>query len=461
MRYISKYSWVRYRYQLGSKSQNLLSEPWAGGIILLICVFIAILLANLPSTEHIYHQILETKLSLNIQSGENSSWIYPLDLTVEKFINDALMVIFFFGVGLEIKREVMGGQLSSFKRAILPVVAAVGGMLVPAAIYAFFNNGTPEAGGWGIPMATDIAFAIGIMSILGDKVPVSLKIFLTALAIADDLGAIIVIALFYGGAINWFLLSLAILIMIGVYIMNRIGEHRMVYYIVPSIIIWSLFYYSGIHATLSGVIMAMLVPVKPRYTKSYLLRQADQIEHDIVTHAKGAEESDHEAYYEKLHDMSRLTHSSIGMSHRLESALSPYVTFAILPIFALANAGVKINLADLNIFAFSPEGGSIGMGIFFGLMLGKPIGIVVASWLAVKCKLASMPENCNWKMIFAVACLGGIGFTMSIFVDSLAFGSVSTHFVDQGKIAILLGSFASAILGVVLINLFDKSKNNA
>ncbi len=460
MRYISKYSWVRYRYQFGSKSHNILSEPWAGGIILLICVAIAILLANLTATEHIYHQILETKLSFNIQSGENFNWVFPPDLTVEKFINDGLMVIFFFGVGLEIKREVMCGQLSSFSKAILPVIAAVGGMLVPAAIYAIFNNGTPEAGGWGIPMATDIAFAIGIMSILGDKVPVSLKIFLTALAIADDLGAIIVIALFYGGAINWFLLSLALLVMVGVYVMNRVGEHRMIYYVVPAIVVWSLFYYSGIHATLSGVIMAMLVPVKPRYSKAYLLRQADQIEEEIVASAKGEEESDHENYYGKLHDMARLSHSSIGMSHKLESALSPYVTFAILPIFALANAGVKINLADLNIFTFSPEGGSIGMGIFFGLVLGKPIGILVASWLAVKCKLAAMPDNSSWKMLFAVACLGGIGFTMSIFVDSLAFGSVSMHFVDQGKIAILFGSLASALLGILLINSFDKSKGN-
>ncbi|MFI3264710.1 MAG: Na+/H+ antiporter NhaA [Rikenellaceae bacterium] len=458
MRYISKFSWVRYRYNFGERSRSLLKEPWAGGVVLVLCVIIALILANLESTREWYHAILSSNLSFNIVSpGGDFNLAFPKNLTVEKFINDGLMVIFFFGVGLEIKREVTSGQLSSFRRAILPVIAAVGGMIVPAIFYALFNHGAPTSGGWGIPMATDIAFAIGIMSILGDRVPLSLKIFLTALAIADDLGAIVVIAVFYGGAINWFYLLLAVILMTMIYFMGRLGERRLLYYLIPAIIVWSLFYYSGIHATLSGVLMAILVPTEPRYSKLHLLRQSDRLEANIV---KAADEDNDEEYNSQLVQLGYLSYGSVGMSHMLETFLAPYITFVILPIFALANAGVIINFSDLNIFTIAPDGGSIGMGIFFGLLLGKPIGIVTASWLAIKFKLAEMPERATWITIFAVACLGGIGFTMSIFVDTLAFGTVSAEYVDQGKIAILFGSLASAILGVLLINLFSKKTAN-
>ncbi|MFI3332810.1 MAG: Na+/H+ antiporter NhaA [Rikenellaceae bacterium] len=455
MRYISKFSWVRYRYQFGERSRHLLKEPWAGGVILVLCVIIALLLANLESTRHWYHAILSANLSFNITSHDGLNVVFPQDLTVEKFINDGLMVIFFFGVGLEIKREVMSGQLSSFRRAILPVIAAIGGMVVPAIIYTLFNAGTPTAGGWGIPTATDIAFAIGIMSILGDRVPFSLKIFLTALAIADDLGAILVIAIFYGGTINWVCLLSAIALMLLIYFMGRLGERRLLYYLFPAIVVWSLFYYSGIHATLAGVLMAVLVPTKPRYSKLHLLRQADRLEANIV---KAAKVGDHDLYNNHLSELGHLSYGSIGMSHILESILSPYITFLILPIFALANAGVLINIDDLNIFADSLGGGSIGKGIFYGLVIGKPVGIFIASWLAIKFKLAEMPQEASWRMLFSVACLGGIGFTMSIFVDTLAFGAVSMHYVDQGKIAILFGSIASALLGVILINIFSRNK---
>ncbi len=456
MRYISKFSWVRYRYSFGERSRHLLKEPWAGGVVLVFCVVLALILANWEVTSHWYHAILETQLSINVNSAHGGFNVsFPHELTLEKFINDGLMVIFFFGVGLEIKREVMSGQLSSPRRALLPVIAALGGMVVPALIYAIFNQGSPTAGGWGIPTATDIAFAIGIMSILGDRVPLSLKIFLTALAIADDLGAIIVIAVFYGGAINWTCLIVAFLIMLAVYLMRRLGERGLVYYLVPAIVVWSLFYYSGIHATLAGVLMAILVPNNPRYSRLHLLNQSERLERKIALAIK---HDDDEEYQHNLSQLGHLSYGSVSMSHILESILSPYITFLILPIFALANAGVVINPADLNIFAQGAHGGSIGMGIFFGLLFGKPLGIFLASFLAIKFKLAEMPSGASWRMIFAVACLGGIGFTMSIFVDTLAFGAVSKAFVDQGKIAILFGSIASALLGVVLINLFSKKR---
>ncbi len=323
-------------------------------------------------------------------------------------------------------------------------------MLFPALIYTLFNGTTGVAHGWGIPTATDIAFAIGIMSLLGDRVPISLKVFLTALAIADDLGAILVIAFFYGEAPNMALLGIAVLIMVAVYYMNRMGEKRMFAYMVPAVVIWGLFYYSGIHATISGVAMAMLIPSRPRYNKAYFLHKADMIEKSILasTQIEDHEEAE-EVYRYNLRRMKQLSDGSAGMSHRLEYTLSPYVTFLIMPVFALANAGVKIeSLEYFDIFQYSAEWGSVGMGIFFGLLVGKPLG---------KCGIAERPAGASWKMLLAVACLGGIGFTMSIFVDSLAFDK-QTHaeFIDKGKIAILMGSACAALLGSALIILFSR-----
>ena len=226
------YRWVRQRHMMGLRGRNFLEAPWAGGVVLLVCVIAAMLLANLPATKLYYHHLLETDLSLMVHSPDGViDWIFPRGMTVEKFINDGLMVIFFFAVGLEIKREIVCGQLSSVRRAILPVLAAAGGMLAPAIIFTFFNHGTAAANGWGIPTATDIAFAIGILSMLGNRVPVSLKIFLTALAVADDLGAILVIALFYGGKVQITCLLVALVIMLGVYFMKQMGEKRMFFYL--------------------------------------------------------------------------------------------------------------------------------------------------------------------------------------------------------------------------------------
>ena len=268
------YRWVRERHMIGIRGRNFMEAPWAGGIVLLGCVIIAMLLANLPATSLYYRHLLETDLSLMVHSPDGLiDWVFPRGMTVEKLINDGLMVIFFFAVGLEIKREIVCGQLSSAKKALLPVLAAAGGMLFPAIIFTAFNHGTMAANGWGIPTATDIAFAIGILSMLGDRVPVSLKIFLTALAIADDLGAILVIALFYGGQVQIGCLLAALVIMLGVYFMKEMGEKRMFFYLVPAVVVWGLFYYSGVHSTISGVAMAMLIPMTPRYSKEYFVHK--------------------------------------------------------------------------------------------------------------------------------------------------------------------------------------------
>ena len=448
------YRWVRNRHMIGLRGRNFVEAPWAGGVVLLVCVIIAMLLANLPVTKAYYHDMLETDLSLMVHSPDGLiDWLFPRGMTVEKFVNDGLMVIFFFAIGLEIKREIVCGQLSSVRKAILPVLAAAGGMLAPAIIFLLFNHGTLAANGWGIPTATDIAFAIGILSMLDDRVPVSLKIFLTALAVADDLGAILVIALFYGGQVQIECLLIALLVMLGVYFMKQMGEKRMFFYLVPAFVVWGLFYYSGVHSTISGVAMALLIPMEPRYSKEYYVHKMKWLK-TLMLRAETEEPFPNEEqrfYLRRMHD---LTANSVGMSYRLEHALAPYVTFLIMPIFALANAGVEIgSLEYLNIFHYSPEIGSIGMGVFFGLLIGKPLGIFLASWGAVRSGLAVMPEGATWRMLLAVACLGGIGFTMSLFVDSLAYTDVDL--IDRGKIAILMGSTAAAILGSVLILLLS------
>lgn len=456
MSIFTKFGRVKRFHVMSQRGHNFLQAPWAGGIVLVVCVIIAMLLANLPATADFYHKMLHMEFGLWID-GE----LFPESMTVEKFVNDALMVIFFFTVGLEIRREMSHGQLSTPKKAILPIVAALGGMLCPALIYSCFNLGTESISGWGIPTATDIAFAIGIMSILGNRVPISLKVFLTALAVADDLGAILVIALFYGQTPNLLLLGIAILIMVGIYFMRRMGEYRVAAYLIPACVVWILFYYSGVHATISGVAMAMLIPTTPRYSRSYYLHKADIIERGI----KNADsiEDENEAQEERTYYFNRMKQISNGaesMSHRVEHLLMPYVNFLIMPIFALANAGVHIDSVEyFNIFEYSTELGSIGMGIFFGLVLGKPLGITLFSFLAVKFGIAECPAGATWKMLFAVACLGGIGFTMSIFVDNLAFDpAVHMDLINKGKISILLSSAIAAVVGSLLIIILNKKQ---
>ena len=467
MALIPIYWWNKEVHNFRISQDSFKKQPWANGVILLGCVVIAMLLANLPFTKHFYHNFLHTEFTMHLASPDGSvDWFFPHGMTVEKFINDILMVFFFFTVGLEIKREVVCGELSSFKKAILPVIAAFGGVAVPALIFTLVNHGTVAASGWGIPTATDIAFAVGILSILGDKVPVSLKVFLTALAIADDLIAILVVALFYGGSIKMPLLAIALMVILFVALMKKLGEKRIGYYIVPAIIVWFLFYYSGIHATMTGVVIALLIPMEARYNKAKFHRRAKILYEGLVESesVQSAENFPNGPQRHYLRRLSGLTKRSIPPSYRLEHQLNPIVNFAIMPIFALANAGVEItDLSYFNVFkAVDPVLGSVGLGIFLGLLLGKPIGITLASWIAIKCHVGAMPSKSTWPMLFAVACLGGIGFTMSIFVDTLSFAgpdidpAVTQHLRDAGKIAVLLGSLCSGLLGSVLITFVHK-----
>ena len=463
MALIPIYWWNKEVHNFKISQQKFSKQPWANGVILLGCVIIAMLLANLPATRHLYHSFLETSLSIHVSSPDGViDFLFPREMTVEKFINDILMVVFFFTVGLEIKREIVCGELSTPKKALLPVVAAFGGVVAPALIFAAVNHGTLASSGWGIPTATDIAFAVGILSVLGDKVPISLKVFLTALAIADDLIAILVVALFYGGAINFLLLGIAVLVILYVMVLKRLGEKRMFHYLVPAILVWVLFYYSGIHATMSGVVMAFLIPMEPRYNKAKFHRRNHILWEGLVAseHIDTGEPFPNGPQRHFLRHLSGLSIRSIGPSYRLEHLLNPFVNFLIMPVLALANAGVTIpDLSYFNVLQWDAVLGGAGMGIFLGLLLGKPVGITLASFLAIKCRIGEMPAKATWPMLFAVACLGGIGFTMSIFVDTLSFAGpdvpveVTQHLRDAGKVAVLMGSLCAGILGSILISL--------
>jgi Na+/H+ antiporter NhaA len=464
MRLFPIYTWTKGVRNFEHRRRKFFHQPWAQGVILLACVVIAMLLANIASVKDIYRGILETDMSLYFKTPSGEGILFPKGMTVEAFINDLLMTVFFFTVGLEIRREMKCGELSSLKKALMPVIAAFGGVAMPALIFTIVNHGTAAASGWGIPTATDIAFAVGILSILGDRVPVSLKVFLTALAIADDLIAILVVALFYGGSINFGLLSIAVVLIIIVVVMNKLGEKKLWFYLVPGMVIWALFYYSGIHSTMSGVVMAFLVPMSSRFSSAYFERKHKQYIsrlHEYSLFESGEESFPNGPQRHCLRRLSAISTDSIPMSYRLEHSLSPWVNFIIMPLFALANAGVEIpDVSYFNVFHMDPSLGSVSMGVFFGLLLGKPLGIFIASFFAVKFHAGEMPANSSWKMLFAVACLGGIGFTMSIFVDTLSFGEqapdIMARLRDMGKVAVLMGSLFAGILGSVLISLIHK-----
>lgn len=375
----------------------------AGGIILLICVLISLLIANSGWSDGF-------KELLNFELGFNTSSLH-LKYPVLLWINDGLMAVFFLLVGLEIKREIVEGELSSFAQASLPVLAAVGGVAVPALIYFFFNNGDPHTSkGWGIPMATDIAFALGILSLLGSKVPSGLKIFLAALAIVDDLIAILVIAIFYSSELNFLYLGYAGALFVLLIIFNRMGVKNILFYLIPGAVIWYFIHHSGIHATIAGVLVAITLPTTEDDTESAL--------------------------------------------EKLEHALTRPVNFIIMPIFALANTNITFE-SEMMAGLFS----NLGLGIILGLFLGKPIGIFIMSWLSVKLKIAELPQSVTWMHVLGLGLLGGIGFTMSIFIALLSFSDALHQ--NEAKFAILIASTIAGISGFCILSLYNKKQKKA
>lgn len=382
--------------------KEFLRSGSAGGVILLCCVILSLIIANSP-------------LGPGLENILAAEWGYVfgkvnLKYSTLTWINDGLMVIFFLMVGLEIKRELVEGELSSPKKAAMPILAALGGVIVPASIYYFFNQGTDTASGWGIPMATDIAFALAVISMLGKKVPLSLKIFLAALAIVDDLMAILVIAVFYTTELHYNFLLYAGLIFILLIVFNRMGIKKIYFYLIPGVFIWYFVHHSGIHATIAGVLIAMTLPT-----------------------TKDAKESPLE---------------------KLEHILVKPVNFFIMPIFALANTNIKFQeemIAGLT----TP----LGLGIILGLLLGKPIGITLVSWIAVKLNISRMPDNASLIQIVGVGLLAGIGFTMSIFISVLSFTG-QPLLLAEAKFSVLVASILSGIAGSLLLTAVAKKNNS-
>lgn len=400
----------------------------ASGIVLMVCTVIALILANSPAG-HAFHAIWETPIGFRIGG---------LDLThsLHHWINDALMALFFFVVGLEVKREVTIGELRDVRKATLPVVAAIGGMVFPALVYLVFQFGKEGQHGWGIPMATDIAFVVGCMAVMGSRVPNGLRIMLLTLAIVDDIGAILVIAFGYTSGIEFGPLIWAAGGIILTWIANRIGVRGFTVYVLLGVFVWLAFFLSGIHATIAGVIMGLMTP-----TKAYLSenRFAEVLER-ATNVLKGGEWSQMDHRGKKLQQFRRATREIMSPGEYLESSLHPWVGFVIMPLFAFANAGVVIELSALS----SP----ISVAVIAGLVIGKPLGIVLASWLAIKTGIARLPDGVNWHLLLAGGLLGGIGFTMALFVSSLAMGP---ELLDEAKLGVLAGSVISMLAGIALI----------
>ena len=382
---------------------NYISKPFkwffkleaASGLVLLFAAIIALVISN-SDLSTIYFSTLDKYIFIGIDK-------FGLKLSVLHWINDALMAIFFFFVTLEIKREFLQGELSDIKQALLPIIAAVGGMVVPALFYVFVNFGDSETlNGWAIPSATDIAFSLGVLSLLGKRVPLSLKVFLTALAIIDDLGAIVIIALFYSGDLSIKYLSLMLLAFLILLVINKLNIKKFLPYLIVGIFLWDFTHNSGIHATIAGVLLAMTIP-----------------------HRK------------KEKDFSLLL--------KVEHAISPYVAFLIMPLFAFANAGVSLEGLSLNSLL-----DKVPLGIVLGLFVGKQLGVFVFSYISIKLKVAKMPNNSNWYNFYGVGVLTGIGFTMSLFVGNLAFVE-NMQYMDGVKIGVLTGSLLSTLFGYFLI----------
>ena len=389
--YLMKSFRIKFRKNIVDPFLDFIHDSRAVGIILLICTAVALTLANTNIASFFFSVI-------NIDISVLTNTTIHLPHTLLHWINDGLMAVFFFLVGMEIKREITRGELSSFSQAILPLVAAIGGMVVPALIFFFINKGTAYANGWGIPMATDIAFSLGIAALLGSRVPLGLKIFLTALAIIDDLGAILAIAIFYSETIHWVYLGIAAIIFLVLYLLMRYKIFGFFNFLL-GILLWYCFYNSGIHATLTGVFFAFFIPI------------------------------------EKL----------TAIEHRLHIP----VNFLIIPIFALANTAIL--LPDDILGALNTN---LSWGIIAGLCIGKPLGIFAACYLTIQFKWGTLPANTSWRHIIGAGILAGIGFTMSIFIATLAFTNSAT--IDVAKISALAGSFLSIILGIVWLRFFCK-----
>lgn len=424
--------------------QEFLHTETAGGVLLLVAAIVALVWVNSPWGDS-YDDLWGAYVTLDLN-------FVTLKLTLGHWVNDLLMALFFFVVGMEIKREVLRGELSGLRRAGLPIAGALGGMVVPAALYLAFNAGGDGAKGWGIPMATDIAFAVGVLSLIGPRIPLGLKIFLLALAIVDDLGAIAVIALFYTDEV-----SVTWLAMAGVSLgltagAVRAGFKQMWLFAFLGLSTWLFIYESGVHATIAGVAMGLLMPLEPHFRPDELEPTAQTLLEDARTHAAAETRESEEEARAALQELEESARDSRALLDRLEHTLHPWTSFLIVPLFALANAGIALNAGAIRDAAQS----DIALGVAAGLILGKPIGITLFAFVAVKSGLATLPENVTWPEVVGVSMIAGIGFTVSIFISGLAFSD--PDLIDEAKTGILA---ASALIGVLGYLVLARVANNA
>lgn len=417
----------------------------AGGITLILMTVIALIWAN--SSQFESYAYIFNEMPIEIAIG---NWHLPHIHSLSYLINDALMAIFFLYVGLEIKRELLVGELRSFKRAALPVIAALGGMIVPAGIFVAINSNSDIANqtmrGWGIPMATDIAFALGILTLMGARAPLALKVFLASLAIADDLGALIVIALFYTETLHMNYLALAGGVVALLVTMNVLRLRQPLFYLVPGLALWLFVLTSGIHATIAGVLLAATVPATSRVNpKRFLTASRHALDHFEKAGDDGSTPRESSEQRAAAFALRTNINQILPPLHRMEHALGPWCAFWIIPIFALANAGLHLS-GDLGKMATDP----VTLGVFFGLCIGKPVGVIGACLLAVKLNIASLPTGVTWRHIYGAGCLAGIGFTMALFIAGLAFKADPVH-LDAAKLGILSASLVSTIAGLSIL----------
>ncbi|HYO80090.1 MAG TPA: Na+/H+ antiporter NhaA [Bryobacteraceae bacterium] len=409
----------------------------SGGVLLLVCTVVALVLANSPWADS-YNTFWHTDLTISVGGR-------ALSHDLHFWVNDLLMAIFFFVVGLEIKREVLVGELASVRNAAFPVAAAAGGAVVPAAIYHLMNRGGPGATGWGVPMATDIAFVLGVMALLGDRVPLGLKVFLTALAIVDDIAAVLVIAVFYTAQIYWSALLAAGICLLVLFGLNRLGARHPLTYAGLGALLWLAVLASGVHATIAGVALAFTVPARtPLNSRDFLVRSRRVLDHfERATESERTIIND-EDQQAALHALEEACEKVQPPLQRLEHDLHPWVTFLIMPLFALANAGVVLR-GDMAATFTQP----VTLGVILGLLVGKPIGILAGSWLLVRTGFTSLPNGITWAHVHAAGWLGGIGFTMSLFIAALAF--TDDALLTMSKLGILVASLLAGIVGSVLL----------
>lgn len=420
--------------------QTFIKVEWVGSVLLLLAAVTALAWANSPWADA-YHHLWEITLTLDLA-------FLRLEHDLHHWVNDGLMAVFFFVVGLEIKRELLHGDLSSPKRAALPIVAAVGGMAVPAALYVALNPSGPGATGWGIPMATDIAFALGVLGLLGRRLPSRLRVFLLALAIVDDLGAILVIAVFYTAELAPAALGVAALLVGLVLAMRAAGVRSVLAYAFVGFFVWAAVHESGVHATLAGVLLGVLTPSKPLVRRDDFAAEAEPV---FQRFRSAVEAGDHDTTEGALGRLEELTVGTESPLERLERRVHPWSAYLVLPLFALANSGVELSGPAIRAAADS----SVTLGIALGLVLGKLLGVTGASWLAVRAGLATLPEGVRWVHVAGAGLLAGIGFTVALFITQLAF--VDPELVAQGKIGILGASLLAGVGGYLLLRLTSEA----